>query len=147
LKTILAHSKVIDFYLSGFSVPRSYPGDKKDLRQVGLLGLAKAHATHDSTKSSFNTWAWYWVRAYIRDEVKRFKKKTDIMIIIDSHDPTLSMENRIALKNLTSDLEGRDLELITRYIAGQTFTDIGREWNVSRQAVTDRYKKILRKMK
>ena len=51
------------------------------------------------------------------------------------------------MKHLSSLLGGKDKELLIRFLSGQTLAEIGREWGVSRQAVDQRYSRIIQKLK
>ena len=130
---------LVDYYLRVFEVPSTYPGDKDDLRQVGRMGVLRAIETFDSTKSKFNTWAWFWIRSYIRDEITRHKRR--------QYSEDLCYHNRcdrmVLLRQLVSMIDDdRNKELLTRYLAGQTTSEIARTWNVSRQSVDQRLSKI-----
>ena len=139
------HSNLVRKYLSVFKVPSFYPGDKDDLLQVGLLGLLRAEETYDSTKSAFETWAWYWIRSYIRNEIRRFKYLH--IPVTDVYNISTTYDFRIALKQVAHDLDNKSLDLLTRYLAGQNPTEIGREWGVSRQAIDQRLDKVLTKLR
>ena len=144
LEMVLASSKIVDWYLRGFVVPPSYPGNKEDLRQVGLLGLAKAYETHNKTKSSFNSWAWFYVRGFIRDEVKKHKPRTPSGFN-EYFDPSEQYHNRIALTYLLKGIKDKDMELVARYVRGESLTEIGKKWRISRQAVSQRLERIIKK--
>ena len=144
LETILASSKIVDRYLRFFTVPKSYPGDKDDLKQVGLLGLVKAFETHNETKSSFNSWAWFYVRGFIRDEVKKYKTSAR-EDVLDQDDPTKRYSDRIALSHVFDGIKDDDLELVARYLSGESLTEIGKKNGVSRQAVSQKLTRIIKK--
>ena len=144
-KTLTLHSKVVDYYLRYFVVPSSYPGDKKDLRQVGLLGLLRARETWDSSKSSFRVWAWYWIRSFIRGEIKKHKHLEAIEETLS--DPANSLDRKVFLLAITEELNGKDKELLGRFCCGQNTTEIGKSWGISRQAVDQRLSRILLKIR
>jgi len=139
------HSKIVDYYLRNFTVPHSYAGGKEDLRQVGLLGLVKADQTWNKEKSSFQVWAWYWIRSFIRDEIKKHKP---IDRSLDLLYPNVSNpEQTIYLNTVVSEFNGRDREMLGRFCCGQNTTEIGKAWGISRQAVDQRLAKVLGKLK
>ena len=142
---ITRHSKIVDYYLRSFTVPAAYPGGKQDLRQVGLLGLVKANQTWDRSKSSFQVWAWYWIRSFIRDEIKKYKpieRRFDILYYSESHP-----DQTIFLNDVTHEFNGKDRELLGRFCCGQNTTEIGKSWSISRQAVDQRLARVLGKLK
>ena len=140
---LIHHSKIVSHYLRTFKIPSSYPGDKADLHQVGMLGILKAIKTFDETKSSFKTWAWYWVRSYIRDEITKHKPSG-----YTEYEDSRSLDRHVLIAQFYDFVDGdKDKEVLTRYLSGQTTTDIGKDWGVSRQSVDQRLYKIHKTIK
>jgi len=139
------HSNLVKRYLRMFKVPRFYPGDKEDLLQVGMIGLLRAIETYDETKSAFETWAWFWIRSSIRDEVKRFKYIH--LPLVDTYVPGTSADVKVLFKQMATRLDKKNAELLKRFLAGQNTTEVGKEWGVSRQSVDQRLTKIIQKLK
>lgn len=128
------HFKLVRKYLGMFQVPSTYPGDKADLFQVGLIGVMKALKTHDETKSNINTWSWYWIRSEIRSEVNRLSKKIDH--VEDQHVPH---KDKVLIEQLLNMVQiPKDKEVLLRILSGQQTRDISKQWGVSRQCVEQR---------
>lgn len=137
-------SRLVAYYLRDFQVPRSYPGDKSDLHQVGMLGLLKAIQTYDCDKANLNTWAWYWIRSFIRDEISKHRPQGYIEPeAIKNHS-----DKKILLRQIYDNIDNnKDKEVFVRYISGETSKDIGESWGVSRQSIDQRLHRIQRTMK
>ena len=141
--TLALHSKIVSRYLRFFNIPSTYPGDKFDLHQVGMLGILRAIKTFDKTKSSFNTWAWFWVRSYIRDEILKHKPSGP-----SEYETTHSPDTRVMILQFYDFIDGeKDKEVLSRFLSGQTASDIGRDWGVSRQSIDQRLYKIHKTIK
>ena len=138
-KTILPrHFKLVRRYLRYFTVPSTYPGDKSDLFQVGVLGILKALDTFDDTKSSFSTWSWYWVRSFIRDEISKHQT-SGYIDYINNGNP----DKRLLLKELHHLIDNKkDKEVYIMYLGGMTTTDIGKHWGVTRQTIDHRLQRL-----
>jgi len=140
-----SHSKIIGYYLKSFTVPLHYPGDKSDLYQEGLLGLIRAIETYDPTKSSFKTWAWFWIRSYIRDAIAKHNPTQ-----YDHSQISFFQNNRdeaILFKQLASCLTKKEKDVYTRYLSGQTTSEIAETCGVSRQAIDQRLQRVISKLK
>lgn len=137
------HFNLVKKYLRSFDVPSGYPGDKADLYQVGLIGLIKALDTHDPERSRFSTWAWYWIRSEIRNEIN---KNTKVVTYYEesSHVPK---DNVLIMQLLNMVKIPKDKEVVLRYLSGQTSNDIGKEWGVSRQSIDQRLSRAYANMR
>ena len=84
-----------------------------------MLGILKAIKTFDETKSSFKTWAWYWVRSYIRDEITKHKPSG-----YTEYEDSRSLDRHVLIAQFYDFVDGdKDKEVLTRYLSGQTTTD------------------------
>lgn len=127
-------------YLKTFEIPSSYPGDKSDLFQVGMIGVLKALDTHDPSKSKIKTWAWYWIRSEVRAEVTRKSKP-----VIGHEDDVFIIKDKVLLKQLISMIKiSKDREVVIRYLSGQQTNEISKEWGVSRQCVEQRLARAIK---
>ena len=143
LRNLTLHSNIVNNYLRTFRIPSTYPGDRADLHQVGLLGILKAIKTFDEDKSSFKTWAWFWIRSYIRDEITKHKPSG-----YTEYEDNPSLDRYVLIAQFFNFIDGeKDKEILSRFLSGQTTTDIGKDWGVSRQSIDQRLYKIHRKIK
>jgi len=137
-------SRLVESYLRRFKVPSYYPGDKDDLRQVGMLGILKAIETWDKKKSNIKTWSWYWIRSFIRDEVSKHSRQP-----IHYIDPPIQkdFDGLISISQVSKNLNDDDWKILSKYLSGQSTKDIGKERNISRQAVEQRLARVVTKLK
>tara|TARA_R110000751_G_scaffold20073_2_gene59240 strand:+ start:5304 stop:5645 length:342 start_codon:yes stop_codon:yes gene_type:complete len=110
-----------------------------------MMGLLRAVETYDNNKSAFETWAWFWIRSFIRGEVRRFKHIN--MVQQETFNPKSSIDIRIMFKQISGNLDSKYTELLSRFLAGQNPVEISRDWGVSRQAIDQRIERMIQRMK
>ena len=64
---VLSNSRLVKQQISQYN---SSELDEDDLMQEGLCGILKAITTYDETKSSFSTYAFYWIKAMILKAIR-----------------------------------------------------------------------------
>lgn len=64
---VLSNSRLVKQQISKYNCSEF---DQDDLMQEGLYGILKAITTYDATKSSFSTYAFYWIKAMLLKAVR-----------------------------------------------------------------------------
>lgn len=149
-------------------------GDGEDLIQEGLLGLLKAISDYSPDKSaSFKTFAELCIRSRIHSAIRsalRDKHKplnnyvsfesplldsendpsTHFAICHDQGDPEKLVIGKEKLRELTNSLEGFlssfESEVLTLYLEGYSYADIGRKMKKAPKAVDNAVQRIRRKL-
>lgn len=149
----------------------------EDLEQIGYESLWKCIGNYEKHKHRFTTYAIGSIRGSIGSFIKRkgsvlhfaATESNDVISTVKlvgynstaTKDGNLTFEevipsrnntedatiNKMAYKNLISGLRPEDLYIIEQKSCGVTGTSIAKELNLSKQAISNRYKAILDKIR
>lgn len=143
-----------------FVIRRFYPTfwHDEDLVQTGMIGLIRAADTYDPEKGSFSHFAIVCIRNEMMMEFKRRLKQPDALALETPMfgDDDLSIADKypsdevvdISVLDICNDvLSEKEAELF-RYVAdGGSISDLARERNVSKQSISQVYRKACAKLK
>jgi RNA polymerase sigma factor (sigma-70 family) len=132
------------------SLAKKYPYlNHEDAKQNGYMGLLVAADRYDEERGlAFSTYAYSYVKKYI---LKGAKDELTKMISLDAGDfPEQTVDESVGelVSRLFSCLPNDDRWLIIRrYIHGISVSQLAQELDVSQPAVSQRIKRILKKMR
>lgn len=117
--------------------------DLEDLYCIGCVALLEANSTYDSTKGSFSTWATKIIKHSIFDYFRKNKKESNVTYLENKE---IECEKKsfppdflpILLKEEKdeTDVEKQNKKiLIDHFINDQSWAEIGRNLNLSRERV------------
>lgn len=136
--------------------------DDSDLYSVGCMGLLNAAMTYDPSKSKFSTWATKVVTSRIISELRKMKVRTSV--VLSSLDDIQKEEclqyhkteelpchlldelTRDDNSDTKSESEGKKL-LKQVFIQERSFSEIGRDLGLTREAVRKRAQKAIEQIR
>jgi RNA polymerase sigma factor (sigma-70 family) len=127
-----------------------------DLVNIGLMALVKANQKFDlSFGRGFLGYAWDGIENEIRGEIKRKEHRLNnqIPIMVEEYQNLYSndhekTEKRAIIGLLFKELDAQDKNVIERhYINGEDQTRIAVDLGISKQALSRKIQKIVKKMK
>ena len=122
--------------------------EKRELIQYGYEGFVRACCKYDDTKGyKLSTYSHFCIRKYMDDYVKLYFKNKGIMPLNENYDLDLVDESPLSiLDNYQLDLHEYIL-LKKKFFQQETFVDIAKQLNVSRDTLRNKYKKIFSKIR
>ena len=138
--------------VGSIAVQFSSVADIEDLMQEGFIGLLEASKRFDPDRGvKFTTYAYPWIKKYIREEatrrIKHNTKECELNEEIFGSHPSDRLK-ALALRECCTEIEGQEKELIAqRYLLGLTLRAIGNQWGVTRERVRQVEIALKRKLK
>jgi RNA polymerase sigma factor (sigma-70 family) len=129
-----------------------------DLYGIGCVALVEAHNTYDSEKGSFSTWATKIIKQSIFDNFRKNKKEKKCELLgeesanlVGDFKPSLPIEFlSILLQDDKSeskiDKENKKI-LIDHFINDQSWAEIGRKLNLTRERVRQKGSDAIEKIR
>ena len=136
--------------------------EDSELYSVGCMGLFHAAKTYDPSKSKFSTWATRIIKQRIISEIrsqKRLKRRSGSVVIseLDDRELDVCLEDRRpsslpvhivdaltkeAPSETKRETENRTI-LVRHFLESRSFSDIGREMGITREAVRKKAQKAI----
>ena len=132
--------------------------EKQELIQEGNLGFLRACQKYDENKGKISTYGSFWIKRYMSNYIKKnYNLKNRISSLNENIDITNNILNDnskynfsyINLINLINNYPLTNYEkniLYKRYILNEKVLDIAKEYNLSRNTITNHFKIIKFKM-
>ncbi len=119
---------------------------KEELIQEGYIGLMMACRKYDEKYNfKFSTYSSYWIRSYMTLYIKKHHKNKNITSIENS--PQLELLEKPQIEIYTDNLNDDEKKLLDeRYFQRKTYKQLGEIYNVSRETLAKRCKKIITKL-
>lgn len=88
------------------------------------------------------------ILSYIKTSFKNLQRVEQKQFVFNYENQEANLNSNVIFFDLIKDLDEKEQEfLMLRFIEGYTFSDIGKKYDVTRQAVQQRFKYILKKLK
>ena len=116
--------------------------------QYGYEGFVRACRKYDETKGyKLSTYSYFWVRKYMDDYVKAYFKQKEIFPLHEHID--LHTDERSTLSILDDyKLYPHEYDLLKKkFFQKETFVDIAKELNISRDTLRTKYNQIYQKIR
>lgn len=143
-----------------YVINKYYPklATNEDIAQCGMLGLCQAAETWDETRSAFSTYAVNGIRKAIVNEVRRQKRHNGIRSLDDTckDSEDIILKNTIVgdedvdyidIQSIYKQLNNAEKEILKYRMGGFTTSEIAKKLGCSRQNVSGKLRKIIRKWK
>lgn len=119
---------------------------KEELIQEGYIGLMMACRKYDEKHNlKFSTYSSYWIRSYMTLYIKKHYKNKNVTSIENS--PQLELLEKTPTEIYIDNLNDDEKKLLDeRYFQRKTYKQLGEIYNVSRETLAKRCKKIITKL-
>ena len=137
------HHKLVPYYGYRYLKGKYLPSQvKEDILQEGYIGLTQAARKYDESRNvSFSYYSRFWIMRYFSTYLKKYYKTTKPLypindkILGDTEYPGINLlDYQLALEKL---LPYQQDIIIRRYLKNEKVKDIAKEYNVSRNTMTN----------